>query len=109
MWGDRRGGPCPFGVTLLVVGLLVIQPDFGQAALVAAGWMVMYFVAGAPILLLVGLAVLALAGGYVAYQNSEHFARRIDGFLAEDVDPRTQMGYAQNAISEGGFFRHRAW
>ncbi|CUX79795.1 MAG: cell division protein FtsW [Roseibaca calidilacus] len=102
--GGPPGRAMSFGVTLLVVGLLVIQPDFGQAALVAAGWMVMYFVAGAPILLLVGLAVLALAGGYVAYQNSEHFARRIDGFLAEDVDPRTQMGYAQNAISEGGFF-----
>lgn len=30
-------------------------------------------------------------------------ARRIDGFLASDVDPRTQIGYATNAIQEGGF------
>ena len=35
---------------------------------------------------------------------SEHFARRINGFLAADVDPRTQLGYATNAIQEGGFF-----
>ena len=43
-------------------------------------------------------------GGFVAYESSEHFARRIDGFLTPDVDPRTQMGYATSAIQEGGFF-----
>ncbi|MCC5955760.1 MAG: FtsW/RodA/SpoVE family cell cycle protein, partial [Natronohydrobacter sp.] len=68
------------------------------------GWMIMYFLAGAPMFLLIGFAALVLLGGYTAYHNSEHFARRIDGFLAAEVDPRTQMGYAQNAISEGGFF-----
>lgn len=106
--GQEPGGPpgkaLSLGFTMLVLGLLVIQPDFGQAALVAAGWMAMYFVAGAPMALLLVLASLVLLGGYAAYQNSEHFARRIDGFLAADVDPRTQMGFAQNAISEGGFF-----
>jgi cell division protein FtsW len=39
-----------------------------------------------------------------AYSSSEHFARRIDGFLTPDIDPRTQLGYAANAIQEGGFF-----
>jgi cell division protein FtsW len=42
--------------------------------------------------------------GFVAYGASEHFARRINGFLASDVDPRSQIGYATNAIQEGGFF-----
>ena len=28
---------------------------------------------------------------------------RIDGFLSPDVDPTTQLGYATNAIREGGF------
>jgi cell division protein FtsW len=40
----------------------------------------------------------------VAYSSSEHFARRIDGFLSPDVDPTTQLGYATNAIREGGLF-----
>ena len=52
----------------------------------------------------VGLGALAVLGGVVAYQNSEHFARRIDGFLSPDLDPTTQLGYATNAIREGGFF-----
>ena len=42
--------------------------------------------------------------GSFAYNYSEHFARRIDGFLSPDLDPKTQLGYATNAIQEGGFF-----
>lgn len=106
--GQEINGPpgksLSLGFTILVVGLLAMQPDFGQAALVSFSWMVMYFVAGAPMVLLLGLAGLAVFGGFMAYNGSEHFARRIDGFLAPDIDPRTQMGYAQNAIQEGGFF-----
>jgi cell division protein FtsW len=88
----------------VIVGLLVMQPDFGQACLILFGWGVMYFVAGAPMLLLVGMAGLVVLGGSLAYANSEHFARRIDGFLNPDVDPTTQLGYATNAIREGGLF-----
>ncbi len=41
--------------------------------------------------------------GWFAYHNSEHVARRIDGFLSSEIDPRTQIGYATNAIQEGGY------
>jgi cell division protein FtsW len=88
----------------VIVLLLAFQPDFGQAALILFGWGVMYFVAGAPMVLLVAIAGLVVLGGTFAYENSEHFARRIDGFLTPEVDPRTQLGYATNAIQEGGFF-----
>lgn len=93
-----------FGLLIVIVGFLALQPDFGQAALVLFGWGVMYFVAGAPFTLLIGMAGLVVLGGSFAYNNSEHFARRIDGFLNPEIDPTTQMGYATNAIREGGFF-----
>ncbi|MEQ6248426.1 putative lipid II flippase FtsW [Sulfitobacter sp. HNIBRBA3233] len=93
-----------FGLCLTIVLLLALQPDFGQACLVLFGWGVMYFVSGAPMVLLVGMACLVVVAGTVAYANSEHFARRIDGFLSADVDPTTQLGYATNAIREGGLF-----
>ncbi|MEQ9241332.1 putative lipid II flippase FtsW [Roseovarius indicus] len=93
-----------FLLALVIVAFLAMQPDFGQACLVLFGWGVMYFVAGAPIVLLVGMAVCVVAVGSFAYSNSEHFARRIDGFLSPDVDPNTQLGFATNAIREGGFF-----
>ena len=93
-----------FLLALVIVAFLAMQPDFGQACLVLFGWGVMYFVAGAPIVLLVGMAACVVAVGSFAYSNSEHFARRIDGFLSPDVDPNTQLGFATNAIREGGFF-----
>ncbi|MCM2560681.1 putative lipid II flippase FtsW [Lutimaribacter sp. EGI FJ00015] len=93
-----------FGMTLVIVAMLVGQPDFGQAALVLFGWGVMWFVAGAPMLLLLVMAAGVVFVGTLAYNSSEHFARRIDGFLSPDVDPTTQLGYATNAIREGGFF-----
>ena len=106
--GAELGGPpgklYSFVLTLVIVALLALQPDFGQAALVLFAWGVMYFVAGAPMVLLVSLAGVVAAAGTFAYSNSEHFARRIDGFMSADVDPRTQLGYATNAIQEGGFF-----
>jgi cell division protein FtsW len=93
-----------FGLCTAIVAMLVMQPDFGQACLVLFGWGVMYFVAGAPMLLLVAMAGMVVLGGTLAYSNSEHFARRIDGFLSAEVDPTTQLGYATNAIREGGLF-----
>ncbi|GGO51665.1 cell division protein FtsW [Roseovarius pacificus] len=93
-----------FLLTLVIVVFLAMQPDFGQACLVLFGWGVMYFVAGAPLLLLIGMAVCVVLAGSFAYSGSEHFARRIDGFLSPDVDPNTQLGFATNAIREGGFF-----
>ncbi|MFW8594749.1 putative lipid II flippase FtsW [Cribrihabitans neustonicus] len=98
------GTAMSFGLCVTVVLMLVMQPDFGQACLILFGWGVMYFVAGAPMLLLVCMAAVVVLGGVLAYSNSEHFARRIDGFLNPDVDPTTQLGYATNAIREGGLF-----
>lgn len=104
---DLNGPPgkaMSFAITLSVVFLLVLQPDFGQAALVLFGWGVMYFVSGASMVIILALAGTVLLGGIVAYNGSEHFARRIDGFLSAEIDARSQLGYATSAIQEGGLF-----
>jgi cell division protein FtsW len=104
---DLNGPPgrmWSFVLAVMIVCLLALQPDFGQAALVLFSWGVMYFVAGAPMTLLMIIAGLVVAAGMLAYAESEHFARRIDGFLNPEIDPTTQLGYATNAIREGGFF-----
>lgn len=106
--GQELNGPpgkgLSFALLVAIVALLAIQPDFGQAALILFAWGVIYFVAGAPMPLLGAIGGLVAAAGFAAYSSSEHFARRINGFLAPDVDPRTQLGYATNAIQQGGFF-----
>jgi len=102
--GGPPGKSYSLALTIVIVAFLAMQPDFGQAALVLFAWGVIYFVAGAPMAILLGLAGAVVAAGTLAYNNSQHFARRIDGFLSPDIDPRTQLGYATNAIREGGFF-----
>jgi cell division protein FtsW len=102
--GGPPGRLYSFLLTMLIVTLLALQPDFGQACLILFAWGVMYFIAGAPMTLMVILAGGVVSAGSFAYANSEHFARRIDGFLSAELDPRTQLGYATNAIREGGYF-----
>jgi cell division protein FtsW len=93
-----------FAVAMVIAVFLVLQPDFGQASLIVFAWGVMYFCAGAPLLLIISMAGITILSGFFAYHYSEHFARRIDGYLSADVDPTTQLGYAANAIREGGLF-----
>jgi cell division protein FtsW len=104
---ERFGPPGRSITAVMAIGIaamLALQPDFGQAVLVLAVWATMVFISGAPILVLLGLGGLIGGGGAFAYLNSSHFAGRIDGYLAAEVDPHTQLAYAQTAIQEGGLF-----
>ena len=104
---DRKGPPgkaMSFAVACGLTAILALQPDFGQAALIMGGWGMMYFVAGAPMLLMIVLAGGAVVTGTIAYTYSAHFRGRIDGFLDTNIDPTTQIGHAASAIREGGVF-----
>jgi cell division protein FtsW len=105
---NEINGPPGRSISLLmmvvILGFLVMQPDYGQAALILFAWAVMYFIGGAPMILVLMLFGVAAAGGVVAYNMSDHVAGRINGFLSSEIDPRTQLGYATNAIREGGLF-----
>jgi cell division protein FtsW len=102
--GGPPGKTVSLVVTLTIVGFLAMQPDFGQAALIVFAWSVIYFVAGAPMAILMGVVGAVGLAGYAAYQNSEHFAGRIDGFLTQEIEPNSQIWFAMDAIREGGLF-----
>ena len=109
MSAGQKGSSLPgkaisFIIMLVIVAILVKQPDYGQAALFLSIWTILYFVSGASFFFLAVLIAVSLLGALVAYLNSEHVARRIDGFLSPDLDPRTQLGFATNSIQEGGLF-----
>ncbi|ARJ68634.1 peptidoglycan glycosyltransferase FtsW [Paracoccus contaminans] len=102
--GGPPGRLYSVGVAAMVALVLALQPDFGQTSLILFAWVVMFFISGGSMILIGAiLALIAAAGGF-AYSASEHFARRINGYLSAEIDPRTQIGYATNAIQEGGFF-----
>ncbi len=90
------------GLYLFCAALLVMQPDYGQAALLSAVWMTMFFIAGGSVLwlaLLAGIAVAGIAGGYMW---SPHIARRIDGFINPQAGDNYQIDKALEAIANGG-------
>ena len=93
-----------FVFMVAIVLMLVQQPDYGQASLIVASWGTIFFVGGAPKKLIVTLGALVVGGGMFAYNTVPHVAKRIDGFLAEDINPLTQIGYATSAIQDGGLF-----
>ncbi len=93
-----------FVFAVLIVGILVVQPDYGQAALIVASWATIFFVGGAPKKLIITLGLIVVGGGVLAYNTVEHVAKRIDGFLLAEVNPLTQIGYATSAIQDGGLF-----
>jgi cell division protein FtsW len=98
------GAAIAAGLYGLLTLLLVLQPDYGQASLVAAVWMTMFFIVGWNwkwIAALGGAAFVALLGGYFF---SPHLARRIDGFLNPGAVEDYQTAKSLEAIAHGGVF-----
>jgi len=97
------GFPTALAVVIPVLTVLVLQPDVGMTALVAAAAGAQMFVAGLGwvwVLLLLGAGVL---GAWQAYLWLPHFAERVNDFM----DP-TSLGYqierALRAVASGGLF-----
>lgn len=88
----------------ILVALLVAQPDLGQAVVVSAMWLALFFLAGLSLwfvgaLLLTGL--MALAGAYVSLP---HVTRRIDTFLHPGTGDTYQVDRSLEAFANGGLF-----
>ncbi|MEO1193475.1 MAG: putative peptidoglycan glycosyltransferase FtsW [Pseudomonadota bacterium] len=91
------------GLWALVVGLLLLQPDVGQAVLVTGIFGLQLFVAGLPLILVV-IAVLGVIGFLVgAYFLFPHVTERIDGFLGTGGD-RYQLEQSLSAFTNGGLW-----
>ena len=90
-------------VSLILIGLLVLQPDFGQASLIIATWSIIYFASGAPVLLLIIVAALVAAFGFYIFKSYNYVADRITNFMNSEIDPLSQLGRARSAIQEGGY------
>ena len=96
------GAAIATGLYVVCAALLARQPDYGQAALLTAVWLAMFFVAGGSIAWLVGVAALAVSGLVAGYFGSPHIARRIDGFLNPEAGDNYQVDKALEAIANGG-------
>jgi len=87
----------------VVVGLLLAQPDVGQAGVVTAVWLAQWFLAGLSIAWIGGSAILgglSMIGAYFAFP---HVALRIDRFIDPSADTGFQVERAMQAFMSGGF------
>jgi rod shape determining protein RodA len=96
------------GVIMLPVGLVVVQPDLGTAALIAVGGALVIVLAGLQLRVIVGLLALGAVGAWFGWSFMHDYQRkRVLTFLDPQTDP-LGAGYhiiqSQIALGSGGVF-----
>jgi cell division protein FtsW len=86
---------------LLIVVLLIIQPDFGMVVTVTSMFGVQFFLAGMPFLWVFGMAGLGVVGVIGAYQLLPHVASRINRFLDPASGDNFQVEKSLDAFQHG--------
>ncbi|HEX6959552.1 MAG TPA: putative lipid II flippase FtsW [Ferrovibrio sp.] len=106
-WRKGRGFPgwaISTVLCLIVVGLLLMQPDVGMSIVIVAVWLAQFFIAGLPIVLALGLGAIGLVGIFGAYLILPHVASRIDSFLDPANKANYQIERAMDAFAAGGIW-----
>src|SRR6266436_6619567 len=92
------------GLLMLLVSLLVMEPDFGQTMLILMVWGALFFIAGMRMIWVLGLAGAATAGLFGAYLFVPHVAGRIKRFMNPASGDTFQVDTAMEAFANGGWF-----
>src|SRR5579872_4075101 len=98
------GNLIAIGLFLLIVGLLIKQPDLGMVVVVSAVWFTQFFLAGLRlywVAVWLGVGVVGLAG---AYFTLPHVASRIDRFLDPASGDSYQIDRSMEAFHNGGLW-----
>ena len=101
-------GLAPFLTVLgVIAALLILQPDTGTLGIIVLTAFAVYFVAGAPLHHLIGLAMIGVGALVALIKISPYRADRVLTFLHPELDP-LGVGYHINqallAIGSGGIF-----
>ncbi len=99
---DMPGQYIAYGAAGLFLGLLVLQPDFGQTALVTMTFGAMLLVFGISWIYIFGLLGLTSIAMLLSYTLVPHVASRIDRFLNPDKGDTFQVDTAIAAFNNGG-------
>ncbi|MBB6249838.1 FtsW/RodA/SpoVE family cell cycle protein [Nitrospirillum iridis] len=89
---------------LMIVALLLMQPDLGMTFVVSAVWFGQFFIAGLPILLVAVLVVCGLSGLVGAYLLFPHVQSRVNRFLDPAAGDNYQVQRALDAFQHGGLW-----
>jgi cell division protein FtsW len=101
---DMPANAIALTLLLVVVALLVMQPDFGQTMLVVLVWSALFFMAGMRLFWVFGLSGVGAAGLTVAYYTVPHVASRIQKFLNPASGDTFNIDIATESFLRGGWF-----
>src|SRR5664279_4313522 len=101
---DMPTNAISLAMLLLVVALLVVQPDFGQTMLIVMVWSALFFMAGMRLVWMFGLAGAASVGLLTAYFTVPHVAGRIQRFLNPASGDTFNIDIATESFVRGGWF-----
>ncbi len=90
------------GLYLVIMGMLLLQPDVGMAIVVTSVWFSQFFLAGLRmywVVLLGGSGIASLVGAYFVFP---HVASRINRFLDPASGDTYQISTALEAFLNGG-------
>jgi cell division protein FtsW len=94
-----------FGLYVVSVGLLLVEPDVGQTVLITIAFGAAFWMAGVPMSWVMALGGIAIAGLTSTYFVFQHVASRVDRFFSHDKTLDThQVDRAAQAIAAGGLF-----
>jgi len=101
---DMPANAMALAMLLLVVALLVVQPDFGQTMLIVLVWSALFFMAGMRVVWMFGIAIVAGVGLLSAYYTVPHVAARIQRFLNPASGDTFNIDIATESFMRGGWF-----
>ncbi|CAO5682856.1 MAG: putative peptidoglycan glycosyltransferase FtsW [Holosporales bacterium] len=97
-----------FFLMLMIVSLLMIQPDLGMTVVIVFTWCIQLFLSGIPFIwigIVFGAAVIGLIGAYMFFP---HVTKRIDQFLdpvsGDTKQELYQITQSLEAFMNGGLF-----
>ena len=97
-----RGIIIPMLITMLMVGLIVIEPDFGTAAIITAIMMLMLYLAGSRARYLAGLVAMLIPVGVFVLFFKSYRVERLTTFMDPWKDPlHSGFQIIQSLISFG--------
>ena len=89
---------------LVIMAMLIKQPDIGMAAVVAAVWFSQFFMAGLRLYWVAACALIAVASLVGAYTYLPHVKVRVDHFLDPAAGDSYQVDRSIEAFTNGGLW-----
>jgi cell division protein FtsW len=92
-----------FLLYLLIIGLLLLQPDIGMAVVISGIWVSQFFIAGLAYQWIALLGCMGIVAILLAYNFFPHATQRIDQFL-DSQNLSYQVEKSLEAFTRGGVF-----